>query len=59
MTRLSGSVWPDGGRYDIGFYVDNLTDEHNVEFRFTTAPFGATQTLSRPRTYGLRLTADL
>lgn len=57
MTRLSGSVKPDDGNYEVGFYVDNVTDEKNIEFRFTTAPFGATQTLSRPRSYGLRLTA--
>lgn len=58
MTRLSGSIKRDKSHYEIGFYVDNLTDEKNVEFRFTTAPFGATQTISRPRSYGLRLTAS-
>lgn len=54
-TRLSGSVKPDSGPYEVGFFVDNLTDEENIDFRFTTAPFGATQIISRPRTYGLRV----
>jgi len=58
ITRLSGSIGPDEGRYQLGFFVDNLTDEENIDFRFTTAPFGATQIISRPRTYGLRLSVS-
>lgn len=53
--RLSGRVMPEDERYEIGFFVENLTDEVYYDFRFTTAPFGGMQYVARPRTYGLRL----
>ena len=56
-SRMSGSVNSPNDRLEIGFFIENLTNEKNVIFRFTTAPFGATQIINRPRTYGIRLAA--
>lgn len=57
-VRLSGSVEPPDGRYKIGFYVDNLTNELTYYLRFTTAPFGALENPNRPRTYGVNVTVN-
>jgi iron complex outermembrane receptor protein len=54
-AQLSAKLMPVNGRYEIGFFVDNLTDETYSSFRFTTAPFGAMRYVARPRSYGLRL----
>jgi len=56
VARISGSIKPNDGPYEIGFYVENLTDELYYTQRFTAAPFGAAQIAARPRTYGLRFT---
>jgi hypothetical protein len=53
---MSGSITSGSGTFAIGFFVNNLTDEDNPDFRFTTAPFGATNIITRPRTYGINLT---
>ena len=56
-VKLSGHVMPNDERYQIGFYVENLTNALYYDFRFTTAPFGGFQYAARPRTYGLTLGA--
>lgn len=57
-VRLTGSIEPPDGRYKIGFYVNNLTNELTYYLRFTTAPFGALQNPNRPRTYGVNVTVN-
>jgi iron complex outermembrane receptor protein len=57
-ARMSGSITPPDGRYEIGFYIDNLTDAKTYNLRFTTAPFGAYELINRPRTYGLRVSVN-
>lgn len=57
-TRLSGAFKAPDDKYEIGFFVDNVTNSKNTVFRFTTAPFGATNIIARPRTYGLRMSAN-
>jgi len=57
-ARLSGSISPPDGRYELGFFVDNATDAKTYNLRFTTAPFGAYQIINRPRTYGLRVSVN-
>lgn len=51
----SAYVGPSDGRYQIGVYVNNLTDQLYYQNRSTTAPFGAYQTVAMPRSFGARL----
>lgn len=54
-AKITGSIMPEDEHYEIGFYVDNVTNKLTYAFRFTTAPFGALQVVNRPRTYGVRV----
>lgn len=53
-AKLSGMIMPDDEHFNVGFYIDNLTDKVYYDFRFTTAPFGGLQYVAKPRTFGLR-----
>ncbi len=57
-AKLNFRVMPTDERYEIGFYVDNLTNVAYPDFRFSTAPFGSQEVVARPRTYGLRIGAN-
>lgn len=57
VARLNGRIMSPDEKYEIGFYVDNLTDKRYYDFRFITAPFGGMQYMARPRTYGVSLAA--
>jgi outer membrane receptor protein involved in Fe transport len=48
-------VSPPGGRYKIGFYIDNVTDAKYANWRFSTAPFGGLEIEARPITVGAQL----
>lgn len=56
-ARASLNIMPQDERYTIGFFVDNLTNETYSDFRFATPPFGSSEVVARPRTYGVRLSA--
>jgi iron complex outermembrane receptor protein len=53
--QISASVSPPGGRYKIGFYIDNVTDAKYANWRFSTAPFGGLEIEARPITVGAQL----
>lgn len=58
LVNLTGRVGPSDQSYSLGFYVDNLTDERYYVQRVTSAPFGQFDQVAKPRTYGLRVTAN-
>ena len=55
LVNLTAKLMPNDERYNVGLFVDNLTDQVYYNFRFFTAPYGALQNVARPRTYGLSL----
>lgn len=56
IVNLSGGVGPDSGAYEIGFYVDNLTNK-NYYSTIAVGGFGVAELIAPPITYGLRLKA--
>jgi iron complex outermembrane receptor protein len=54
LINLSGGVGPTSGRYEVGFYVDNLTNRQYYNL-IVTGNFGAAGYAAMPRTYGARL----
>lgn len=57
VMQLTARLQPEDERYQISFYIDNLTDTTYNNFIFTTAPFGGYRVTARPRSYGIGLTA--
>ena len=57
LVDMSGGISPPGGRYEIGFYIDNLTDKKHYEIVQTSGP-GIFKTPARPRTFGARISAN-
>ncbi len=53
--QITASVSPPGGRYKIGFYINNVTDARYATWRFSTAPFGGLEIEARPITAGVQL----
>lgn len=54
LVNVSGGIGPSSGAYEIGFYVDNLTDRKYYSNRITGTQ-GIVSLQAMPRTYGLRL----
>ncbi|ANI80122.1 TonB-dependent receptor [Sphingobium sp. EP60837] len=54
-ARASLTIMPQDERYQIGFFVENLTNKVYSDFRFATPPFGSSRIVARPRTFGVRL----
>lgn len=58
VADISGNIGPSDGRYSVGFFVNNVTDEKYQTFRQSAASFGAFDYVAKPRTYGLRVRAS-
>jgi iron complex outermembrane receptor protein len=54
LVNLSGGIGPRSGRYEIGFYVDNLTNRKYYSL-IVTGNFGAAGYAVRPRAFGARV----
>jgi iron complex outermembrane receptor protein len=54
LVNLSGGVGPRSGGYEVGFYIDNLTDRKYYTL-IATGAFGVATNAAPPITYGLRL----
>ncbi|GAY22215.1 outer membrane receptor protein [Sphingobium fuliginis] len=53
LANMSGGVGPRDGSYELGFYIDNLTDKKYYGDK-RTGTLGVSSLPSLPRTYGLR-----
>jgi iron complex outermembrane receptor protein len=54
LLSLSAGIKPSSGRYEIGFYADNLLNRRYYDL-IVTGNFGVAGYVARPRTYGARL----
>ncbi|WBX83755.1 TonB-dependent receptor [Sphingosinicella microcystinivorans] len=54
LVNLSGGVGPNSGKYEIGFYIDNLLNKKYYE-QIVTSVFGYETYVAPPITYGARL----
>lgn len=54
LANMSGGIGPNDGSYELGFYVDNLTNKKYYAHR-QTGTLGIASLLAMPRAYGLRL----
>ena len=54
LVNLSGGVGPRSGKYEVGFYVDNLTNREYYNL-IVTGNLGVAGYAAMPRTYGARL----
>ena len=54
QVSASGGIGPESGAYEIGFYVDNLTDKKYYANR-ALGGFGINSLVAMPRTYGIRV----
>jgi iron complex outermembrane receptor protein len=58
LTNITGGVRINA-KYDIGFFVDNVTDERYYTGKFArTGVAGLFDTVGSPRRYGIRLSAN-
>jgi iron complex outermembrane recepter protein len=56
LVNVSGGLGPESGKYEVGFYVDNLADRQYYNL-IVTGNFGAAGYVAMPRTYGVRVKA--
>lgn len=54
IVNLTGGIGPSDGKYEIGFYLENLTNKKYYNLIVTSA-FGVETYVARPITYGARL----
>lgn len=60
IANLTGGITTPDDRYDIGFYIDNLTNKkYAVQRADAQSAFGVVETVAKPRTYGVRFTVKL
>lgn len=55
MVNVSGYVGPTNNSFQIGFYINNLTNAKIYNQKSTSAPFGVYEDIGPPRTYGARI----
>jgi iron complex outermembrane receptor protein len=54
LANMSAGMSPPGGRYELGFYIDNLTDKKYYEIVQTSGP-GVFKVPAPPITFGARV----
>ena len=54
LVNLSGGIGPRSGAYEVGFYIDNLTNRKYYTL-IATGAFGVATNAAPPTTFGLRL----
>jgi iron complex outermembrane receptor protein len=59
VLNASAYLSPLDDRFEVGVYAENLTNEKYSQIRQTSAPFGGSEIVARPRSYGIRLRAKL
>jgi iron complex outermembrane receptor protein len=57
LFDVTGGFQPPSGNYEIGFYVNNAFGEKYYT-SISTGSFGADQFVAKPRTYGVRISAN-
>lgn len=55
-VNMSGAIGPVSGKYEVGFYVDNLTDTKYYN-TIAVGSLGVSELIAAPVTYGLRVKA--
>jgi outer membrane receptor protein involved in Fe transport len=57
LLDITGGFQPPSGAYEIGFYVNNAFGKKYFT-SISTGSFGVDQFVAKPRTYGVRVTAN-
>jgi iron complex outermembrane receptor protein len=57
LLDITGGFTPPSGAYEIGFYVNNAFGKKYFT-SISTGSFGADEFVAKPRTYGIRVTAN-